>query len=333
MKHLEKYRGKHILITGCNGYIGSLLTDSFRRIECRLTLIDLSSCRLASKNQTGQAEIVFQQADISKKETWEHTLQGVDIIFHLAALEYDRIHFDIEKDYETNTLAVRYLLDACRRYSCAARIVFSSSANLFGEIRRLPVDESVRDIPNSLWSVHKLASEHYLHVYSRQFAIDSIALRLSNVYGCSSDKKTNRNVVINKVIEDAVRTGQLSLFANRNCIRDYIHINDVINAFVAAGISEHLTSGAFYIIGSGEGKKIKDAWKIIADSVSKMNHTRVNISKDDTIAIEPHDLRDFVADYGRFERASGWRPAIRFQDGIEITVKDILSQLKLEPAT
>ena len=325
-KILNAYQGRTILITGGRGYIGSALTQSLAEIQCKLILFD--HLPIEAWRPKGQmAEVVLRKGDVSAPQFWNEALSGVDYVFHLAAKEYSyRSEYDPERDFQFNALPILRLLEVCRLQPYRPKIVFASSANLFGLVDTLPVNEDTRDNPLTMWAVHKLAAENYLRLYAGQFGIQSITLRLANVYGPTVRRAVMNRVVINKVIAMALNGETLATYANQGCVRDYVFLNDVVCAFLLAGAFCGSTKNLVYVIGSGEGKSIADVWQLIADCVKSHVGKNVPIQSDDSVEIEPLEWRHFVADTQRFHNATGWKPRTGLTQGIDICVPAFLSK-------
>ena len=218
------------------------------------------------------------------------------------------LEYDPESDFQYNALPVLRLLEACRTRNYWPKIVFASSANLFGLVDTLPVTEDNGDDPLTVWSVHKLTAEHYFQLYSRQFGINAITLRLGNVYGPTARRPVMTRVVINKIIAKALSGETVTTYANQGCVRDYVFLKDVVQAFLLAGAYCGSNKRPFYVIGSGEGETIADVWHLIADSVTFETGRNVPIRCDESVKIEPIEWRNFEADTRRFRKLTGWKP-------------------------
>ena len=326
VKILDPYQGRTILITGGRGYIGSALTQSLATIKCKLILFDQLPID-AWRPESQKAEIVLRKGDVSAPRFWDDALHGVDYVFRLAAKEYSyRSEYDPEQDFQFNALPILRLLEACRLQTYRPKIVFASSANLFGLVDTLPVNETTRDNPLTMWAIHKLAAENYLRLYAELFGIQSIVLRLANVYGPTVRWPVMTRVVINKVIAMALNGETLVTYANQGCVRDYVFLKDVVCAFLLAGAYCGSSKHLIYVIGSGEGKSIAGVWQLIADCVTSHVGKNVPIRSDDSFEIEPLELRNFVADTGRFQKATGWKPRTGLRQGIDISVRAFLSK-------
>ena len=323
---LNAYHGRTILITGGRGYIGSALAQLLSEINCKLILLDQSPAEIW-RPKGPRAEVVLLNGDVSAPQFWHDALPGVDYVFHLAAKEYFyRSEYNPEQDLQFNALPILRLLEVCRVQAYRPQIVFASSANLFGLVDTLPVNEDHPDNPLTMWAVHKLAAENYLRLYAQQFGIQSITLRLANVYGPTARWSVNDRVVINRVIAKALDGEALLTYANHRCVRDYVFLDDVVLAFLLAGAGCGSARRPIYVIGSGEGKSIAEVWQLIADCVKSHLGKTVPIRSDDSVKIEPLELRNFVADTERFRDATGWKPQTGLAQGIDITVRALLME-------
>lgn len=323
MKFNKFYQDKTILISGGAGYIGSSLTKKLSEIDCKLKILGSNSVPWFPKNCI--ANVSYIQGDISSYDSWYKHLDDVDYIFHLASLDGAK---DYKREVEVNVSSILHLLHAIRKKNISPKIIFSSSANIFGKVSKCPVNESFLDNPESTWSLNKMMVEKYLESFYHQFGINSLSIRLPNVYGFPANINSTNRVVINNAIHNALNGRSLVLYKNLNCLRDYIFIDDVVSALLYAGnINKEDLVGQYYVIGSAEKKTIAEAWEIIASESSKKSGKKVQTSIDHNFNISSMELRDFVADPTSFNAATGWNSTVSFENGIEKTVSDIWSNL------
>lgn len=290
------YVGKNILITGGTGYIGSLLVESFNSIDCT---------------------VIVSNDDVSNKSTWEDIINSeIDFVFHLAAVEVGSD--TVERDLNVNAVSVLHMLQTCVEKKCNPKIIFSSSTNVFGDVDEDIVNENIKSNPQAEWSAHKLLAENYMRIYSSRYGLNTIVLRLPNVYGPVPKKETINRMVINKVIKYGIENKQLKLYSNKDCYRDFIFVEDVVDAFMKIGLADDdVFDGSFFVVGSNELVTISDVWNIITDKIGEVS-TLV-----EDVELNPIEMRSFVGDYTKLNEAVGWKPKVNLETGIERTVEDL----------
>ena len=139
----------------------------------------------------------------------------------------------------------------------------------------------------------------------------------STISGCNLGVT---GVVLNGIMRRALAGGPLYLYRNQNCIRDFVYIDDAIRAICAAATSEKIEPGAKYIIGSGEGFSLREIITEIATKVSELREQSVEVHLDDEAPLQPIEWRNFVADYTRFQSATGWKPLVKLSQGLDFTL-------------
>lgn len=312
------YREKRILLTGAHGYIGSALALRLASEEVELVLIDSVDAR-KPVGQNVRAVVATVSGDVTDESVWDAVLPAADYVFHLAAVEEQYSPHIVERDLRVNALSVHTLLSSCQRQRVAPVVVLASSSNIYGTVERLPVDEDAPDDPQRIWSAHKLLAEQYLKILGGEYCIPSVVLRLANVYGPTADKNLADRVVLNKVIRRALSGHPLEVFANKDCIRDFVFLDDVVDAFVLAG-AVAAQGWRRYVIGSGEGKRIEEIWRMIAERIEHFTGRAVELLVNEQVRLRPDEMRHFVANSGRFRDATGWQARIFLQEGIDRTI-------------
>ncbi len=318
----EYYSNTKILITGGRGYLGSCLSESLANTGSLIYLLDHSSSKWLPSNETN---VQLINADICNIETYENILSEIDIIYHLAALEYNRQNFDLIKDYLVNAKSVADLMAACVRKNVRPIIIFSSSANIFGIQESLPINERNRDNPPSLWSAHKLLAENYISFYTIQYNFKSMILRLPNVFGPSANLSMFNRSAINLMILQALSTGVINLYGNSDCLRELIFTTDAARAFLLGGINAQEASGGIVsLLGSGTGYTYRTAAQIIVSAVKKHTGKETVIKYNRDRYNEPIDQRNFLADPTHFSALTGWSPEKDLVSGIDETVRFVI---------
>ena len=320
---INYFSGKRILITGSTGYIATNLIHS-------LKVIDSTIIRLSRKNElpaiSGIANISDITGDICTKKIWEKALKDVDVVYHFAAQTSAYVaDEDPVADLEINVVPMLNLMETCRRRDEQPIIVFSGTVTEAGIPKRLPVNETHKDYPITVYDVHKLMAENYLKYYSRLGIVKGTVLRLSNVYGPGPESSSSDRAVINMMIRKALAGEPLTVYGKGDCQRDYIFIEDVIYAFLRAAIHIVKLNEKHFVIGSGKGYTIAQAINLIADRVALKTGQRVPVKHIDPPSNQsPIESRNFVADSSQFSNATGWRALCSLAEGVDRTIEEFI---------
>ena len=314
------FKGKRVLVTGASGYLASNLVAFLQNADC--TIIRLTRNRKKLPSVTGSASLIDEQGDIRLSRTWESALENVDIVYHFAS--QTSVYVAEENpgdDLDVNVRPMLNLLETCRKNRWHPAVIFSGTVTEMGMPENLPVNEDPKDHPITIYDIHKLMAETYLIHYIRQGIVRGTVLRLANVYGPGPASSSADRGVINMMIRRAFAGDPLSIYGKGRSLRDYTHIDDVVTAFVKAFIHLNRTNGRQFVIGSGEGRTIRDVVNLIADRVALRTGIRVPVDHiDPPSPMHPIEYRDFVSDSSAFADAAGWSPIYAFPDGLEQTL-------------
>ena len=256
-------------------------------------------------------------ADLREKASWPEIVRRADIVFHVAG--NTSVSAAVRQPAESLTstvLPLTHLVSAARETGRTPRVVYASTARVYGTIRALPVAEDADARPVTPFGLHNLLAEQLLGLASRQGALEGISLRLGNVYGPSPCGGAERNV-LNKMARLAARGSDLPLYGDGNYLRDYVHIDDVVHAFLMAGATPGI-GGQSFNVASGRGITVRDAFHLIAErarlATGQVSRVREVPWPEDESAIE---CRDFTADITRMASVCGWTPHVSFLEGID----------------
>jgi len=150
---------------------------------------------------------------------------------------------------------------------------------------------------------------------------------LANVYGPTARQPSQERVVINSMIARALAGESLKLFSNRDCVRDYIFLADVAQAFLLAGMHAGSNAGMaeMFVIGSGERRTIAETWQLIADRVYQFSKKNIEIELDLSTDVGKFEMRNFVADTTLFQTLTGWKPRTEMPQGIDLTIQALIA--------
>ena len=314
---------KKILITGSSGYIGSKLLKKLLNFNCKIFII-VRNKKLINKHLKKEKKIFFLTGNITKKIFWEKNIKNMDYLIHLASNESKfGKNINFFDNFNVNVNSLLYALFFSKKYNKNIKIISIGSENQLGIAKKIPVNDESKDKPLTIFGINKLIAEQYLNFYKKSFNIDSISLRLSNVYGPSGFQENILKVSLNKMISNALNE-KIILYNNQNSIRDFIFIDDVINAIILAMKNIKKLDQNYYYIGSGKGYSLKKISEIITKQVIKYFPTKkiskIQIRK----KMSDFDKRNFVANIKKFKKITGWSPKISLLEGIKNTIFNLI---------
>lgn len=300
------------------------LIGLLKDIDCQILCLDQRERSGTFKENA--AKIDDRIADVSLKETWEEFLPQVDLIFHFAAqTSVYTAGEDPVKDFERNVLPMVYLLETCRQHKLKPSILFSGTVTEAGMPQYLPVDEVHPDNPITIYDLHKLMAENYLKYYCRQQIVKGATLRLANVYGPGPESSSADRGVLNLMVKKALGGEDLSIYGAGEYLRDYVYVQDVIRAFLSAAINIDKVNGNHYIIGTGKGTTLAEAFNLAIERTCLASGKKVKIkSLDPPAGRSLIETRNFVANSSQFISATGWKPDYSLSEGIDQIINSLL---------
>ena len=294
---------RHALVTGGAGFIGSNLVDLLRHRGHTVTVIDdLSSGYRANL----RLDVRFVEGDIRNETAIDAAVAGTDVVFHLAASVGNKRSIDHPiDDSDINVLGTLKVLEACRRRG-VRKLVFSSSAGIFGELKSLPIREDHPAEPDSPYGASKLAAEKLCLVYAKLHRMECACLRYFNVYGPKQRYDAYGNVI--PIFVDAVMQQQpIVIFGDGEQTRDFVNVHDVVEANYRAGTTPGVC-GSFNIA-SGTRISINDLATLVAQASGVERTVRY-------AAPRPGDVRHSLADIGAARAAFGYAPRVTLHEGL-----------------
>lgn len=314
-------KSKKILVVGASGFIGSKLLESLNKIDCKIIRATRDKSHLVKINE-GNATIEDVETLI-ENFNWLSVISDIDVIIYLSGqTSVYTAKEDIEKDFTLSVKPVLELMEACKQASNKPIFIYASTVTIYGMTPERPINEEYADNPITIYDIHKQIVENYINFFTSEGYIRGTCLRLSNVYGPGVKSSSSDRGVLNKISKMAYYGETLKLFGDGNYIRDYIFINDVVNAFIEAVIHTENTCGKTYIISSGEKITLKDAFLLIIRIVSELYEKDTILtyeSMPDTMS--EIEKRNFIGDSSAFQNDTNWKPNYTIKNGIVETLK------------
>ncbi len=300
---MNQLKGKNIFVTGGAGFIGSHLCKNLSNLTSNLTIYDnLSSGKV--ENVKHLPKVHFVKADILNLKKLQ-SQEKADLIYHLAAQVV--VPYSMEnplEDFETNARGTLNVLEKARKDD--ARVVFTSSAAVYGNPTKLPTPEDYGFNPFSCYGLSKVVGEEYCNMYSKQYGLDITILRLANVYGSGC------HGVISDFIDKINRNPEkLEIIGTGLQSRDFVHVSDVVDAFTLAAVSD-VAVGETYNIGFGKTTKIIDLAKIILKIMNLSEKTAITT----TDVSWKGDVNTILFDVNKAKKELKWTPKIRLEDNL-----------------
>jgi UDP-glucose 4-epimerase len=313
----DYYAGRRVLITGGNGFLGLNLLAALRRLGADVGILSRSEVPGGGELGLLAKPDRHHRGDIRDPDFVAAAVEGCAVVFNLAAHSGSISSNDEPfEDLDINLRGQLTLLEQCRLLDPLPRIVYASSRLVYQPTGDLPVCESALTGPLSLYGVHKLAGEHYHLLYRRLYGMPAVILRITNPYGAFQRGSQSRYGIINFFIHQAVHGLVLPIYGDGRQLRDYVHVDDVVRAFLAAGARDE-ADGKILNVGSGVGVSFQEmAEAIVRDAGS--GEVKHQAWPPDAARVE---TGDFVADISRIGEVLGWRPAISFQEGLKAVVE------------
>jgi UDP-glucose 4-epimerase len=316
---MSQYRGTNVLVTGGLGFIGSNLVIRLVGEGANVTVVDplIAGCGGNLWNLAPVASAVrIIDCDIADAARFRDDIKRAKVIFNLAG-EISHIHsmqFP-ERDLKINTLAqLRFLLE-CKQTRPGIRVVYAGTRQVYGTPKYLPVDEGHPVHPIDFNGVHKYAATMYHTMMSRTRELDAIVLRLTNVYGPRMALDVTCQGFLSTYLRRVLLKQQLEIFGNGKQLRDPVHVDDAVDAFLLAGLVRNPASRT-YNVGGPESLSLAQ----IAATASRLSGGDAPVFKRFPADRKPIDIGSYRTDNRRIRRDFGWSPGIQFEDGFARTL-------------
>ncbi|HSM85257.1 MAG TPA: NAD-dependent epimerase/dehydratase family protein [Candidatus Limnocylindrales bacterium] len=292
------------LITGGAGFIGSNIAALLLEKGHEVTVLD--NLMSGYHQNIQDLPLSFIHGDVCNAETVKSAARGMDVIFHLAASVGNKRSIDNPiLDSQINVLGTLNVLEAARFHG-VRKVVASSSAGIFGELKTMPIREDHPVEPDTPYGASKLAGEKMCLAYARLYDMECVCLRYFNVYGVKQRYDAYGNVI--PIFVHKILAGEpITIFGDGEQTRDFINVRDVAAANYAAALSKGV-SGAFNL-GSGTHITINHLVELLRRFAGMKFHVEYGPPR-------KGDVRHSLADLSQARERLGFTPSVKMEEGL-----------------
>ena len=299
----------HVLLTGGLGQVGSYICESLVARGDIVTILDNAS----SKVNPYPPEANFVKGDIRDAGLVNILASQADFIVHCAAQIYvTRSMENPMDDAQNNVIGTLNLLDAARK-SGIRRFVYFSSAAIYGNPVRLPLDESHPQDPLSPYGASKLAGEKYGLMFQRAYGLPVTSIRPFNIYSPRQDPSSPYSGVISKFIDNVSRGKPPVIFGDGSATRDFVSVHDVVD-LVLLMLEKDACVGKAFNCGTGKATRVGELARAVIDIYGKDLEPELQPGR-------PGDITDSYADISLAKKLLGFSPKVSLDDGLREIIR------------
>ena len=303
----------HFLVTGGAGFLGSALANRLREEGHRVSVLDdLSN----GERDRLHPDIAFTQGDIDNIPLLWSLLHDVDCVYHLAARVIVAESVLYPREYSAVNVGGTVTLMEAMRDVGVRRVVFVSSGAVYGDRAEQPLKEDSPLDPHSPYAVSKLSAEYYVRTIGDLWAIETVSLRVFNAYGPGQNLPPSHAPVIPNFIRQAVGGGTLVVHSDGKQTRDYVYVEDVVNAMVAAATARNINRQVINV-GSGEETSVRELTRLVLEATNSSAEVIYNPRTDPGVT-------RMRADLSLAKDVLSYRPRVSLEEGVRLTLeKDV----------
>jgi len=305
------FTGKTVLVTGGAGFVGSNLVARIVRTGGKVIVLD-DLFTGSRDNIDSDIAYEFVEGSVTDYDLVLKTMARCDYVAHLAARNIIISTKNPMEDYRSNIGGTLNILMAAREAK-PTRIVYTSSASIYGNPRILPIVEDETPLTFSPYSVSKLAGENYCYSFYETFFVPAAVVRYSNIYGPKQNPANPYCGVISKFIQAIDRGERPQIHGDGHQTRDFTYVDDAVEATLSALLSPR-SEGMVFNIGSGTETSILD----IVNTLAEFMGCDVDSEHIDRRDID--NIRRRVLNIERIRTRLRWQPRVTLREGLRRTV-------------
>ncbi|MCD6093870.1 MAG: SDR family oxidoreductase [Candidatus Omnitrophica bacterium] len=306
-------KGKRVLVTGGCGFIGSHIVDKLVELGSNVIILDDLSTGNLDNIKHHRNKVEFVKGDIRDEALLDKILNGVELISHQAALR--SVPKSVGRPFDYHDVNVRGTLNLYLKAKERGikRIVYASSSSVYGERFDFPEKETDSPKPLSPYAATKLFGEYYGYIFTKLYGLEVVCLRYFNVFGPRQSLENKYALVVPKFITSLLNDENPSIYGDGNQERDFVYIEDVVEANILALTKEGI-EGEVFNIASSKPQSVNNLLKILQEITAK---------DIDPVYLDPRpgDVRKTQGDIDRAKKLLGWHAKTDFRQGLKKTVE------------
>jgi UDP-glucose 4-epimerase len=318
------YEGKHVVVTGGLGFIGSNLAIRLLELGAFVTVVDSLIPESGGnpfniESVRDDPRLSVRTVDVRDVLAMERLVRDQAVIFNLAGqVSHIDSMQDPFTDLEINCRSQLALLDTCRRVAPGTKVVFASTRQIYGRVpeEQLPVDERQPPSPVDVNGINKLAGERYHVLYNNVFGIRTSVLRLTNTYGPRILVKNNRQTAIGWLIRQVMDGETITIFGDGLQLRDFTYVDDTVEAFLMAGVND-AANGQVFNVGALEPISLRELAELLIEVAGTGRYELVPFPKERKAI----DIGSIYVDDRKIRRVLKWRPQVDMREGLTRTME------------
>ena len=313
MSILESVSGKRVVVTGGAGFVGSNIVRRLLILGAHVVVLDDFFTGVGDNLPDAGERLEVVRGSVTDFELVRDVISGAEVVIHEAARNIIVSMRNPREDFEVNIGGTLNVLLAAREVK-TSRVVYASSASVYGNPRYLPINEDDSTNMLSPYSVSKFAGENYCKAFYESYGLSTSVVRYSNVYGVMQRPDNPYCGVVSKFFQSAMAGESLRIHGDGESTRDFTYIDDVVEATLMAAFLPK-ADGQIYNVGTGRETTINH----LASLIAKITGAETQPEHVDRRDID--NIRRRVVNIEKIRRELRWVPAITVEQGLNRTYK------------
>lgn len=312
------YEGKRCLVTGGLGFIGSTLAIALVRAGARVTVVDNMLPNHGGNPfnvEPVEDRLAVNFGDILSESAMTYLVKGQDVIFHLAGQVSHVLSMSNPfPDIDINVKGTAVVMEAVKHHAPRAIVVYTGTRGQYGSTVKLPVDEDAPMHPKGIYELTNLTAEKIVQVYSQNFGVRSVMLRLTNIYGPRAQMLHSHFGVVNWFVRQILDGKPIPLFGDGSILRDLVYVDDAVRACLM-GAATPEAYGMVFNVGDDRPVSFLQLAQTMVRVAGEGSYRFVEFTPERK-AQEPGD---FYSDIRRARTVLGWSPLVSLEEGLART--------------